>query len=384
MLVEGGYSQHAIRLRLWQLDHLSRWLDEERLGAGELTEERGEWFLADRRARGYRTWVSSRSMRLPLGYLRSIGVAPDLRPPDGDARGDVLGGYRRYLVNERGLATKTVTDYVRTARVFLERYGEGNGDGPAGGLGGVNAAAVTVFVARECAHRSVPAAKYLVAGLRSFLRYLHVSGHVTTDLAAAAPGVAQHGSGTLPRSVPVEWVQALLASCDRARPVGLRDFAILLLLSRLGLRCAEVAALGVRDIDWHRGELTVHGKGNAVETMPLPSDVGEALAAYLLHARPSTSLPTVFLRVRAPRRALAPCGVGAVVHDASVRAGLPKLVSAHQLRHSLGTAVLQTGSSLAAVAQVLRHRDRGSTVIYAKVDQAALQELVVPWPGARS
>lgn len=383
-LAESGYSQYAVRLRLWQLDHLSRWLGEQRLGVHELTDERGEQFLAARRERGYRTWISPRSMRLPLGYLRSVGAAPDPCSSDGDARGDLLGGYQRYLVNERGLAAKTVTDYLRTASLFLERHREGNGEATAGGLGGVNAAVVTVFVARECAHRNVSGAKYLVAGVRSFLRYLHVSGHITRDLASMVPGVARGRSGTLPRGVPVERVHALLASCDRTRPVGLRDYAILLLFARLGLRRSEVAALRLEDIDWHRAELSVHGKGNAVDTMPLLSDVGEAVAAYLLRARPATSIPNVFLRVRAPRRAMAPSAVGAVVHDASVRAGLPTLVTAHQLRHCLGTALLRSGSSLSAVAQVLRHRHRGSTVIYAKVDQAALHELVVPWPGATS
>jgi site-specific recombinase XerD len=176
----------------------------------------------------------------------------------------------------------------------------------------------------------------------------------------------------------------LLASCDRTRAVGLRDYAILLALARWGLRCAELAALTVDDVDWHHGEITVRGKRNVVEPMPLPADVGQALVDYLINGRPRTrtSSRNLFLRIRAPRQAMAPCAVGAVVHDASVRAGLPKLITAHQLRHSLGTDLLRAGASLPEVAQVLRQRHLSSTVIYTKVDHAALRELVTLWPGA--
>ena len=335
-LAEHGYSACAVRMRLWQLDHLSRWLDERRVGVHELTGERGERFLSDRRTRGYRSWISPRSLDLPLGYLRSIGAAPPPQAAHVDGRETVIEGYHRYLTNERGLAVTTVTDYVRTARLFLGRHRE-NGATP-GGLDGVDAGAVTAFVVRECANRSVADAKHLVVGLRSLLRYLHMSVQIPVDLTSVVPRVARRRGGTLPRAVPAERVQALLASCDRTRPVGLRDHAILLLLARLGLRSAEVAALTLNDVDWRRAQITVHGKRNIVETMPLLSDVGEAVAAYLVHARPKTTVPNLFLRVRAPRRAMAPSGVGAVVHDASIRAGLTKRVTAHQLRLSLGTA----------------------------------------------
>lgn len=196
------------------------------------------------------------------------------------------------------------------------------------------------------------------------------------------PGVAGRLGSTLPRGVPASRVAALLASCDRNRAVGLRDYAIVLTLARLGLRCAELAALTVDDVDWHRGEITVRGKRNVVDRMPLPADVGEALVGYLINGRPRTSSRELFLRVRAPRQAMAPCAVGAVVHDASIRAGFPKLITAHQLRHSLGTDLLRAGASLPEVAQVLRQRHLSATVIYAKVDHAALRELVTPWPGA--
>jgi integrase len=177
-------------------------------------------------------------------------------------------------------------------------------------------------------------------------------------------------------------VARLLASCDRRRTVGRRDYAILLLLARLGLRAGEVAAIEVADVDWRQGEIMVRGKGTRRDVLPLPVDVGEALVSYLRRRGPS-DFTALFLKVNAPAGRLDGDAVRGLVKDACDRAGVPR-VGAHQLRHTAATGMLREGASLVEIAQVLRHREIKTTAIYAKVDRTRLRELAMPWPGARS
>lgn len=378
-LAAKGYSPSAVRLRLWLLNHMSAWLLEEGLSVGSLTTERASQFIARRRAKGYRTWVSERSVRLPMEYLWSVGALP---APVAEVDGPVdalVDAYGRYLVRERGLAATTVRDYSAIARSFLSS----GGGSDVVDLGGLVAGDVTAFVGRECARRGVSSAKYMVVGLRSLLRYLHVAGLLEVSLAEAVPAVADRRGSGLPRGLSAGEVARLLTSCDRRRAVGRRDHAILTLLVRLGLRAGEVAALQLDDIDWHRGEIVVRGKGNRHERLPLPTDVGEAVAGYLRRGRPPSHHRGVFLRVNAPEGGLRAAGVSGVVHDACVRAGIPP-VGAHRLRHTAATEMLRFGGSLPEIAQVLRHRQLETTAIYAKVDRAALAGLARPWPGSGS
>ena len=178
-------------------------------------------------------------------------------------------------------------------------------------------------------------------------------------------------------------VDALLAAHDLTDPVGLRDHAILVTLARLGLRGAEVASINLRDIDWHAGEIVVLGKGSRLERLPLPAEVGAALAAYLSNSRPSCSCATVFVTARAPFRSLTPGAVRAIMGRACRHAGLPRL-GAHRLRHTLATGMLAAGAPLTEIGQVLRHRSQLSTAIYAKVDFETLRTLARPWPGELS
>jgi site-specific recombinase XerD len=373
-LVARRYSPSAVRLRLWQLDHVSRWLDREGLSASGLTPAVIERFLAARRAAGYRTWLSPRSMMLPLGYLRAVGAVPPatLTVADGPVE-EVLAGYRRYLLIERGLAASTVGDYQRIARLFLEQT-TAEGIGPER----LSAREVTAFLARECPARSVPSAKYLVCGLRSLLRYLHLMGVTSGSLADAVPGVAATGQ-RFPRALAPAIVVRLLASCDRRRTVGRRDYAILLLLSRLGLRAGEIAALRLEDVDWRSAELLVRGKGDRHERLPLPADVGAAIVSYL-QRRGRQDVRELFVRVNAPVGALRSSAVGAVVHDACVRAEINP-VRPHRLRHTAATEMLRAGASLPEIAEVLRHHRLETTTIYANVDRDALRVLAPAWPG---
>jgi len=223
-------------------------------------------------------------------------------------------------------------------------------------------------------------AKLAVTSLRSMLAFFHRAGILDHSLSFAVPAAAGTRLAGLPRALKPGEVDRLLASCDRSTVVGRRDFAVLTVLARLGLRAGEVVALELGDIDWRRGEVIVRGKGNRRERLPLPVDVGRAIAAYLRRGRPASASRNVFLRVRAPHRALSSSGVSAIVAGAALKIGIPP-IAAHRLRHTAATAMLRGGASLAEVGQVLRHRSSLSTAIYAKVDRVALRRLARPWPG---
>ena len=375
-LTSRAYSRWAAADRLYQFDQLSRWLAREGLGVGDLTDEQADRFAQVRHAGGVASWSSPRSVTLPLEYLRQLGAVSPPAParPVGPLE-KLLADYGGYLSIERGLCDHTVFDaYVPTARLFLSEL-----DGWDGlDLARLTAAEVSSFLARECEKRSVSGARDLVCALRSLLRYLHLAGLTGTPLVWAVPSVADLRDRGLPRGLEPAAVRRLLASCDRRRLVGRRDFAILLLLARLGLRAGEVAAITLDDIDWRAGMLLVHGKGGREDALPLPTDVGEAIVSYL-HRRPGCECRALFLRVTAPRQGLNRCTVAWVLRAACDRTGLPR-VGAHRLRHTAATQMLQAGASLPEIGQVLRHREQKTTAIYAKVDHTALRALARPWP----
>ena len=371
-----SYSSSATANRLCQLDRLSRWLDRRGLTVGELSDALVAAFTSSRREAGLVTWTTPQSVALPLAYLREIGVMPS--PAATVASGPLeglLADYGRYLRVERRLAEHTVRDaYLPAARLFVA------GREGLGGLGleRLSAADVSLFLVAECPKRSVTGARDLASALRSFLRFLHVAGLIEAPLVWAVPSVADLRDRTLPRGLEPAAVRKLLASCDRRRTIGRRDYAIVLLLSRLGLRRGEVAAMQLEDIDWRAGELLIRGKGSRQDVLPLPVDVGEALVSYL-RRRPRCESRALFVRMTAPLQELAPHTIGWIVREACTRAGLPR-VGAHRLRHTAATEMLRQGASLAEIGQVLRHREQKTTAIYAKVDRRALRALARPWP----
>jgi site-specific recombinase XerD len=381
-LVDRGYSRWTIAHRLWQLELLSRWLADEGLSAGELTPARVDAFLVARRAAGCSSWVAAHSTALPLEYLRGLGVVVPMPAPSvvDDPLERLLAEFGRYLLDERGLSEGTVRHYVRAARLFLTgRVGAGPG-----GLERLSSADVSLFVVAECPKRGVSAARTLTNGLRSLLGWLYLTGRIADPLVWAVPAVADLRDSSLPRGVDAATVRRLLASCDRRRTVGRRDYAVLLLLSRLGLRAGEAAAITLDDIDWRAGELLVRNrKGRRQERLPLPIDVGEAIVSYV-RRRPSVESRALFLRVIAPVGAIDRFVVAGIVLAACRRAGVPR-IGAHRLRHTAATEMLRAGASLPEIGQVLRHRDVRSTAGYAKVDRKTLRALARPWPtgGAR-
>jgi len=375
-----GYTALSARLQLQLMAHVSRWLASERLAAAALTPAAVDRFLAARRAAGYANHRTAKSLAPLLGYLRAAGAAPP--PPPAVASTPMetlLERYRHYLLAERGLCVGTVCGYVQVVRPFLA--GRAGAEGL--DLERLTASDVSAYVVAACREPRGRggSAKLMVTGLRSLLGFLHLEGIIEESLSEAVPMVAGWRLAGLPRALEPGQVRLLLASCDRGTVRGRRDFAILTLLARLGLRRGEVAGLQLGQIEWRAGALVIEGKGSRRERLPLPADVGEAVAAYLRHGRPRRAEGrSVFVRVKAPHRALTPGGVTNVVIASGRRTGLGD-VTAHRLRHSVATELLRAGAPLEEIGQLLRHRRPLTTAIYAKVDREALRSLARPWPG---
>lgn len=274
----------------------------------------------------------------------------------------------------------SVGQYLTVARRFLwHRFRDGKIR-----LKELGTKDVSNFVLKDSGVRGRRSAQLMTSVLRSFLNYLFQEGQTATNLATAIPATAGGRLSELPRYLEAAEVEKLLRSCDRRQKVGRRDYAVLVLLARLGLRASEVANIELDDIDWEIGELVILGKGNRVDRMPLLQEVGKAVADYLKKGRPCCSTRRVFVHCKAPYAGFSspPHAVGGIVNRALGRAGLnPPNHGAHLLRHSLATSLLRSGASLSQIGQVLRHQQTQTTEIYAKVDVMALRALAQPWPG---
>jgi integrase/recombinase XerD len=375
-LLEMGFTPLSAVTQLQLMVHLSRWLDAHGLVAADLTVDRIKEYLADRRAAGYRERITDRGIAPLLGYLATHGVLPleESRQPESGIPA-LLAEFERYLLAERGLAVTTSSAYLRRAARFLTICA------PDGDLSVITAADVTGAVMAECASKSVGAGQYFVASLRALLRFCHVQGLIGEDLSAAALSATGRRATRLPQGITEQDTRLLLAACDRRRAVGRRDYAVVVTLLRLGLRAGEVAALQLEDLDWRAGEVVIRGKGRRQDRLPLPADVGEAIAAYLQRGRPAATSRAVFVTVTAPTRALTREAVGCLVRRASVRAGITPIGS-HRLRHTTACTMVAAGVPLSEIGQVLRHHSPTSTSNYARVDVEQLRALARPWPTA--
>lgn len=360
-LTEHGYTDLSLANQLRLAAHFSRWLEAHHLEPGELTPKLVDRYLA-LRSRTRTAWRSRRGLA-PL--LEHLGLA-DAVEPVAAGLSDLVEGYRRHLVDERGLSASRVAGYVATAAEFL--------DGRAAAT--LTRTDVLAFVQRQVKR---PGFIGRLSSLRSILRFLHVSGETPIALAPTVPSTIGWRQASLPKALEPAQVRAVLASCDRRTAVGRRDYAVVLLMLRLGLRAGEVAALTLDDIDWTNGELVVHGKGGTISRLPLPVDVGAAVVAYLRRRRPKVATRVIFLRSRAPYCAATPGTIISLAGYALRRAGVPT-GGGHRLRHTAATQMLRRGASLTEIAQVLRHRHIATTAIYAKVDRDTLRSVAQPWP----
>jgi site-specific recombinase XerD len=283
------------------------------------------------------------------------------------------------LREARALARATIINYVPFIRDFLEeRFGDGQVT-----LSRLCAGDVVRYVQHQVLRLHRKRAKLMTSALRSFLRYARYRGDITLDLAAAVPVTANWSMTSIPRAIAANQVRQLLVSIDRRTATGRRDYAILLLLARLGLRAGEVVSLELDDIDWNAGQLSVRGKGSQHNALPLSTEVGKAIAAYLRQGRPYSTSRRVFLRAKAPIRGFrGASGVGSIVRHSLKRAGInAPTAGAHQFRHGLATEMLRQGASLGEIGDLLGHRHPQTTMIYSKVDLKALRTLALPWPG---
>ncbi len=377
-LAEDGYLRLAAQCQLRLIADLSRWLQRRKLKAKDLNQEKIEHFLKARKRKVRIKLGDAACLRRLLKLLADLGVIDrDVSPPKGEYE-RLEGDFKQYLFKERALATKTVTDCLFTSRRFLvERFG-----GKSLQLGQLCATDVTGFVQRHASVLSHGRIRSVLTHLRIFLWYLRWRGEIETDLAACVPPVVKRRFAALPKSLEPGQVELVLSHCDRRTAMGKRDYAILLLLARLGLRAGEVVALTLEDLHWEAGELTVRGKGKRMARLPMPQEIGEAIADYLQLGWPSCVTRHVFVRSRAPLIRFAnSVALSGLVRRALERAGIDSpRKGAHLFRHTLATEMLRRGASIPEIGKLLRHEDLQSTEIYAKVDFASLYPLALPWP----
>ena len=317
---------------------------------------------------------SPRSLRRLLAFLEGAGVEVATSPPSWLDR--LCGDYQGYLVTERALQPATIVAYLAVTRAFVV-HAHVSSDIE---LEMLTPDQVRAFALVECRRLTPKGAGNRMGGLRAFLHYLYLTSVTLNPLGAAVPSIAGWSQTTLPRGIDPSAVDQIVATCDRSTDVGRRDFAILVVLSRLGLRAGEVAELELDDVDWRAGEISVVGKGRTRDRLPMPVEVGEAVVDYLSHGRPAGGSRRLFRLVCAPFGPMTMTGVRAVLRRACWRAGLAD-TGAHPFRHTLATDMLRRGGSLTEIGQVLRHANVATTAIYAKVDRNGLAALALPWPG---
>lgn len=374
-----GYTRRSAVGQLRQVARLSCWLEARSLTAADLSLWRVEEFVAFQRSRGSSCSQWSRpGLWCLLDVLGAAGVPTGEEPIVSlSPMETLLGSFEHHLRSERGLAAGTVRGYVGHVRWFLDGLGSDQD------LAGLAAAEVTAAVLRRSEGVSVSATQYFVAALRSFLRFCFLEGLVERDLSQATLSMTGRRRCSLPKGITKTDADALLGSCDRRTSIGRRDYAMMLVLLRLGLRRSEVASLTLDDLDWRAGQVLVHGKGARQDRLPLPAEVGEAIAGYLKRGRPRSDARQLFLQARAPFTPIASGTVSSTVRRACRRAGVAEL-GAHRLRHTAACEMVAAGVPLVEIGQVLRHHSLQSTALYARVDVEQLRLLAVPWPGGES
>lgn len=376
----GHAARHSGKLNRLVRD-FDRWLAAEGLGVGDVDRSAITRFQTERLSAGRTELVSPQALKSFLNYLRVIGVEPKAPLTVPNATDRLLQRYRQYLVVEQGLKDVSADRYIALVRSFLDTNLAGV-ESADNNLECFSEAKIIAFVVARCPAMNPGLAPLFVTALRSLLTFLHVDGVISRSMTGAVPTVPGRRLTGLPKSVTPAVLEQLYAACDRESRSGSRAFAVLILLARLGLRAGEVARLQLDDINWRAGEIMiVRGKGNRSEALPLPADVGAAVADYLHRWRSEMmNGRAVFVASRAPYGPMTGNNITKIVADTAKRCGLDPIY-AHRLRHTAATQMLRNGASLPEVGQVLRHRQTITTAIYAKVDREALRTIAPAWPG---
>ena len=375
------YAEVTLRKKRWVLVSFSRWMRSASIPLAQLDESAiGAFANRSVDAPTARVQFELSVLRLLLTYLRGETIVRLTAQKDESSINLLHGRYVDYLRQDRGLAENSVLVYAPFIRDFLNSQKAGNDRIP---LDSFDATTIRNHLLTRSKGRSGEYMRLMAVALRSFCHFLFLRGDTSRDLSHSVPTVSKWRQSSVPKFLTPEQEECVLASTDRSTPRGRRDYAILLLLARLGLRASEIVSLELGDIRWRSGELIVHGKGNMVEHMPLLSDVGEALAIYLHEDRGASASRRIFLRMWAPCVGLAgPAAIGHIVRFAFAHAGFRPTCrgAAHLFRHTLATTMIRHGASMAEIAEVLRHRSQDSTAIYAKVSFEALRGVARAWP----
>ncbi len=382
-LSEAGYQRPYLRRQVMLGALFSHWLQRHRVRADAVNAAHITDYLRHRHYDRHHGSGDSASLEHLLEFLRRKGVVwPTSRQEHSPSSiASCIQRYEHYLRKDRGLAEATILYYVEFAKDFLRHCFKAR---PVE-LGRLRCADVVGFVERRSRHLQVKRAKLMTTALRSFLGYARFSGETSLDLAHAVPAVANWSMSSIPRAITADQTKRLLASIDRGSAMGLRDYAIVLLLARLGLRAGEVASMSLDDIDWSAGQISVCGKTGRRTRLPLSAELGAALATYLERGRPRCAERRVFIRIKAPIKGLQTASaVGTIVRRCLKRAKIDApTCGSHQFRHGLASDMLRHGASLAEIGSVLGHQHPDTTRIYSKVDLEALRTIAQAWPGAR-
>lgn len=377
-----GYAVWTIKYSMRLLADLTTWMQEQKVVITDLTKQTVNTFFQCR----YQTLLPHRADQAILlklvSYFQMTGIIDEpirvVTDPDID---NVLHEFQRHLIEQRNLSPITIKTYLGSVEHFLKHCYTAK----TLKLDTLSVPEISDFMLQQALHYSTGHTQLIASGLRNFFKFLLQQGVTKTNFAPCVLAPARRQLSTLPKYMKADDVEFLLQSIDQETPAGCRNFAILQLLARLGLRSGEVASLTLDDINWNEGLITVGGKGGHKDQLPLPHEVGQALANYLQNVRPNCSTRHVFVRLRAPLRGfIHGAAIGTVVRRALNAADLhPAIKGAHLLRHSLATRLLREGASLTQIGELLRHRNLFTTQIYAKVDEIALSKLAPPWPGAK-
>lgn len=381
-LKAAGYAHNTLSTKRVTLERFISWRGRRKRNQPELTEsEISEFLTKSPQGDRSRRSVASHALFGFLDYLRRRNVVTTCAPkPPETVNSALVKRYADFLRNEKGLAELSLKVYLPVAKDLLHYLEK---EHSIKSVRRLDASSLRAFLFERVQTRSSECVRLLATSLRSFLRFLYAQDEIPNDLTAAIPTVRRWAQPDVPKKLTPAEVKQVLNAPDPETATGRRDSAILLLLARLGLRASEILSIELGDLRWRTGEIVIRGKGKRQDLLPLPSDVGAAIVNYLRRDRGARPTQQVFLRTIAPRVPLSgPASIGQIVRRAMAKAGVerPPQIAAHLFRHTLASNMLQHGANLREISEVLRHKARTSTEIYAKIDMNALQEVARQWP----